>query len=83
MPLSAVVGPCVAVPSQAMPNRSVFCPAEPRDAYRIPKHRTRCLELLTAHALPFRARPKPAKPRLAVACRAEPNEAIRFGKASI
>jgi DNA-binding Xre family transcriptional regulator len=36
-----------------MPGHTAACPTS--DAYRIPKHRTRCLRLLSAHTSPIHA----------------------------
>lgn len=60
MPLSAVFGPRQTPPRLAIPGHS--SPRPTSDAYRIPKHRTRCLELLSAHTKPRHAQPRHANP---------------------
>lgn len=83
LPLSAHVSPCHSPPHPGMP-----CPTEQSDAYRIPKHRTRCLRLLSAHVTPCPGSPCPAPPLRALPLLTSPSltrpcEAIRFAKASV
>jgi len=68
LPLSAHVSPCHSPPHPSMP-----CPAEQSNAYRIPKHRTRCLRLLSAHTEPDLALPIHATPRRGAPAHAEPS----------